>query len=66
MVKKEKLNQARKSGKPFLTLEPENVIYSVCESQLEALEQEIIEKLNANIIQNMYDELFKDYNGKAR
>ncbi len=66
MVKKEKLNQGLKSGKPFLTLEPENVIYSVCERQLEALEQEIIEKLNDNIMQNMYDELFKDYKGKAR
>ena len=66
MLKKEKLNQARKSGKPFLTLEPENVISGACERQLEALENEIIAKLNDNVIHKMYDELFKEYNGKAR
>ena len=66
MTKKEKLNQARQSGKPFLTLEPESVLYSVCERQLEDLENEIVEKLNENVIQNMYNELFKDSNDKAR
>lgn len=66
MTKKEKLNQARKSGKPFLTLEPESVLYSVCERELESLENEIVEKLNENVIQNMYNELFKDSNDKAR
>ncbi len=66
MTKKEKLNQARKSGKPFLTLEPESVLYSVCERELENLENEIVEKLNENVIQNMYNELFKDSNDKAR
>lgn len=66
MTKKETLKQARKSGKPFLTLEPESYIYNVCLRQLESLENEIIEKINDNVIQNMYNELFKDYNGKAR
>lgn len=66
MVKKEKLNQERKSGKIVLTLEPEGYIYTVCERQLEELGKEIIDKLNDNVITNMYNELFENPTNRAR